>query len=283
MRALLVFALCIIVLSSGVFSIGLVACNQPPINAGETSKTDQPDKNNCATAGGIIKTGFAEAWAFIHGHHEEIIAVGTIFIAVFTIVLGLFTVSLAGATDKLVKGAERTERRELRAYVGLESLSFEVTNENNPDFILDLDTPGIIHQDFVTVKIRNFGVTPARDVCVFTYVQPQGPHERLADDFFLTHNRDAAPTGAVRITLARFLLNPGQMEISKSLVHPHAVREARALRIGLYVYGRIYYRDIYDRPWRTKFCYSWEPSIADRSERFVAYEQYNGEDQIALA
>lgn len=205
MRALLVFVLCIILMGAGVFFIGLTAtaCNQPPIKTGETSQQNQPSINNCTTVSGIIKTGFVETWIFVHSHHEEVIAVGTVFIAVFTIVLGLFTVSLAGATDKLVKGTELTERRQLRSYVGLEKLSFEVPNETNPNFVLDLKTVGVIHEDFIAVKIRNFGTTPAKDVSVFTFIRPEEPHARLPDDFFLTHDRDVAPAGAIRITLAR--------------------------------------------------------------------------------
>jgi hypothetical protein len=54
--------------------------------------------------------------------------------------------------------------------------------------------------------------------------------------------------------------------------------EARARKKQVYIFGRIYYRDIYQRPWRTKFCYSWEPRHPS-GERFVAYEEYNDEDQ----
>jgi hypothetical protein len=196
--------------------------------------------------------------------------------------LVLFTFTLFLATRDLVKEAKESSQRDLRAYVGMDKLGFEIPNENNPNFVFDPDTPGVIQEDFITVKVRNYGSTPASDVCVFVYPAVVGPHQRLEDTFLPAHDRDLAPTGAVRVTLARFMLHPNQIEITKTFFHPHAVREARARRATLYLCGRIYYRDIYNRPWRTRFCYGWEPSTTFHGERFVAYEQYNGEDQIEL-
>ena len=197
-------------------------------------------------------------------------------------VLGLATVVLAIVTWMLVLDARHNARIQLRAYVGLEKISFELTNENNPSFVLDLTTQGVIHDDFVAVKIRNFGNTPAFDVSVFAYFAIAPLHTRLADDFFARHDRDPRPTGNIRVSVSRFVLNPKQMEISKPIVNPHPVRDARARLNTLYVFGRVYYRDIYDRPWRTKFCYVWEPATPARGERFIPYEEYNGEDQVEL-
>lgn len=224
--------------------------------------------------GYFISTVTLVGW-FIHEYREEIIAS-------FTVILAVATWRLWLSTRDLVRGAKNTSERELRAYVGLEKLSFEIPNENNPDFVIDLDTPGIIHDDFIAVKMRNFGATPATDVCAFVYAALTPPHERLPDGFLQVHDRDQAPVGPVRVTLARFLLHPKQIEITKTIFNPHVVRDARAGLGKLYVFGRIYYRDVYGRPWRTRFCYVWEPGTVNQSERFVAYEQYNGEDQIEL-
>jgi hypothetical protein len=257
-------------------------CHQANGYGGEHQTTE---KYNCIFKGPVASSmsSFLRLWMHVFDKPDAYVALFTGVLAIGTLALWWSTRKLWRVTDKTLRHSEDTARRQLRAYVGLEKLSFELTNENNPSFVLDLQTHGVTHEDFIAVKIRNFGPTPASDVCVFVYAAPTPPYQRLPDDFFLTRDNDRVSTGAIRITLARFLLQPNQMEITKTVVHPHLVRDARAGRINLYLYGRIYYRDIYSRPWRTRFCFLWEPGTASRAERFVAYEQYNGEDQVELA
>ncbi len=204
-------------------------------------------------------------------------------IAVFTVVLALATIFLWTATRDLVHGAERTERRQLRAYVGVDRLSFECAGFDDKNYKpSDLTTPGLVHQDFLVVKVRNYGQTPAYDVTVFGYIAATNYPNRLPDDFFEKNDTDNISMAEVRVTLARFLLHKDQMEFSKhALPDITSLIEAKAKKKQAYIFGRIYYRDIYGRPWRTKFCYSWEPWHS-AGERFVAYEQYNGEDQATL-
>ncbi|MGA7789435.1 MAG: hypothetical protein WCA56_14870, partial [Xanthobacteraceae bacterium] len=276
-------AMCIALMSLSVLWIGYSSCEEPSIKSGESSQTTQPDKNNCVSPGAVFKVGLNELWTFTHDHHEEVIAVGTAFIAIFTIVLGLFTVSVAAATNKLVEGAERAEKRELRAYVGVEKLAFECPGIKDHHYKpTDLITPGLIHKNYIVVTVRNFGQTPAYDVTVYAYFVPAKFAERLPDEFFEKNDEDIISMAETRPTLARFLLHKDQSEISKSaLTDITPLKDAVAKKTQIYVFGRIYYRDIYDRPWRTKFCYSWEPTHSS-GERFVAYETYNDEDQKEL-
>jgi hypothetical protein len=67
-------------------------------------------------------------------------------IAVFTVILGVATWKLWRSTDALVRGAEVTAERQLRAYVGVRRIYFDKSN------------PGSIS---VVVEINNFGQTPA--------------------------------------------------------------------------------------------------------------------------
>jgi hypothetical protein len=218
--------------------------------------------------------------SFIHENAEATIAA-------FTIVLAFSTIFLWGATRDLVDGAEKAERRQLRAYVGVEKLEFECPDLNGKCSEVepaDLTIPGLIHKNFLVVKVRNFGQTPARDVTVYAYSVFADFPARLPDDYFLKNDTDQISMAEVRPTLARFLLHKDQSEISK-----HILQDLSLLKQALqkppkkqtYVFGRIYYRDIYDRSWRTKFCYSWEP-WHPLGARFVAYEEYNGEDQKEL-
>jgi len=121
---------------------------------------------------------------------------------------------------------------------------------------------GQVFNDFLTIKVKNFGQTPAYDVIVFGYVTSI-PHfsSMLPDDFFTNVPRDVIQTG------------------SKHVVYDvRPLKQARAKQASIYVWGHIYYRDIYNRPWRTLFCYIWEPWHPPGA-RFVPYEKYNSEDQ----
>jgi hypothetical protein len=88
-------------------------------------------------------TVVAARWleGFVHSYREEIIAV-------FTVILALATLLLWRATRNLVRGAEGTAQRQLRAYVSLESGSVQHTSiDGQLGFI-------------VSVALKNYGVTP---------------------------------------------------------------------------------------------------------------------------
>jgi hypothetical protein len=179
-----------------------------------------------------------------------------------------------------------TEQRSLRAYVGVDALAFDTPDINNAAYVPDADPlpPGFTFRNFLSVTVKNFGETPAKDVCVFAYYANTEYPTRLPDDFFDhdANNTDIVSAAATRSTLARYLLQRGQSEVSKSRLQTILpLREAIADRRNIYVFGRVYYRDAYNRPWRTKFCFQWEPNFHS-GPRFVPYETYNDEDQNEL-
>jgi hypothetical protein len=77
---------------------------------------------------------------WLHRHGEKLIAL-------FTVILGIATWLLWRATQALVKGAEATAKRQLRAYVLLESAKIKHV--------------AVGEKPKATVKIKNFGQTPA--------------------------------------------------------------------------------------------------------------------------
>src|SRR5258706_12925802 len=87
----------------------------------------------------------------MHMPSEEIIAIGTIGLFLVTAALALYTARLWKATGQLVRGAEDTAERELRAYVCVEKSSGAEAREDPswPSFKLVL---------------KNCGKTPAYDV-----------------------------------------------------------------------------------------------------------------------
>jgi hypothetical protein len=81
--------------------------------------------------------------SFVHKYRDELVAV-------FTIVLALSTIYLWFATGDLVRGAERTAKRQLRAYVGVDEVSITgVERDKKP---------------MIYVRIKNYGQTPAYSV-----------------------------------------------------------------------------------------------------------------------
>ena len=85
--------------------------------------------------------------------------------------------------------------------------------------------------------------------------------------------------------ISHFMLAPSQSEITKMpIAYDQALRaidRARDKQERVFVWGHVYYRDIYGRSWRTKFCREWEP-WHPYGERFVPYSEHNGEDNEKL-
>ena len=146
------------------------------------SYEDQAAEGNCATN----ETPFAflgNIWAFLDLHNGAVIAV-------FTIVLATYTVRLAAATDRLVADAATTAKRQLRAYVHIESWV--------------VPPPGINFVS-ITLIIKNFGQTPAHEVeTLFTCVS--GP-EMFDDTIRAKHDtkrisqQSLGPGGAIQVVV----------------------------------------------------------------------------------
>lgn len=204
-------------------------------------------------------------------------------LAILTGLLAIATFWLVLVVLCQLRDARETAKRQLRAYLGVEKLAFECPGIRDKNYSpSNHTTVGLIHKDFLVVRVRNFGETPARNVTVFAYFASTDYPQRLPDNFFLENDTDYISMAEIRSTLARFTLNKDQTDPSKSvLTDISPLKLAASKKKLIYVYGRIYYRDIYDRPWRTKFCYSWEPWHPG-GERFVPYEEYNDEDQKEL-
>lgn len=278
-------AICFVLVSLVIADWGYSSaspCDQTTNN----NRTNEQEEQKCPTLHGpvvIYGRAFLAGFERLVDDHEKSILV------IATIIIGFFTGTLWFATNALVKGAEDTSSRQLRAYLGVDRLEMDYPSLSAPDFTglrfrQIVVQPGYIHRDFINIKIRNYGQTPAHDVSVFAYMAFARRFQRLPDNFFdrTATNDDTVDTSEIRITLARFMLHPNSMEISK---HPLwnliPIKAAIRGRFQIYIFGRIHYRDIYQRKWRTRFCYAWEPFFLGGG-RFVPYEQYNGEDQREL-
>jgi hypothetical protein len=188
----------------------------------------------------------------------------------------------AQAAEDSVRTMEDNSRRELRAYVGVESIVFECPSEKNMESYTPLDNTvqPPVYTDYLAVTVKNFGNTPARDVCVRSAILevPGRVMAGIPDNFDID---TALGTTAQKSheTVPRAYLNRGQITVFKEVMHDvRILQRARNRESTVFQAGRIYYRDIYGRAWSTIYCYQWEPWHA-LGERFYPYERLNSEDQ----
>lgn len=100
--------------------------------------------------GGAIRRALVAFMDAVEARDKFFTAFGTIIIAGFTVGLACATLFLYWATKDLVKGADETAERQLRAYVGIHSMETTMYPFEGGGYAF------IAH-----AEIRNFGQTPA--------------------------------------------------------------------------------------------------------------------------
>lgn len=177
-------------------------------------------------------SALARTGNFIHDFREEIVAVGTLFIAAFTVILAAATALLYFATRDLVRGADKTAERQLRAYV--HTAESTVTNISTGNGNVTF-----------TIRIKNFGQTPAHKLSVLVAVElapfPTDVSTLTKPSTESLKNITLGPTAENTITMTRAPFS--QTEIADM-----------AARKALYVYGTIRYEDAFGESRSTKFC-----------------------------
>jgi hypothetical protein len=195
---------------------------------------DQASYRHIAGVETPSETAFYCLGDFLDQNEPAIIALAAIAIALFTGSLWVATARLWRATDRLVKGAEDTAQRQLRAYV-----------TGIPEFMFSFDEE---HLPYVKFRVHNSGLTPAKDVRHRTEINtlphhiepgmtlppPSGPFSAPFvlfphTDFFGTKRRDAVFD---RATIAAI----------------------RSEAVCIYVYGEIEYVDAFGSKQSTTFC-----------------------------
>jgi hypothetical protein len=193
------------------------------------------------------------------------------------------------ATKDAVDLASATAKHQLRAYVGVKRWQIESAAPVEPDGKHDTGevvSTGAVFTDFLAVTMQNFGSTPATDVTfIGGVISINAFGKSLPPDFDFYKSNDLKASRPPNYFTSHFSLYPGETEISKVPITDSAalqnIKDARLQKASIFVWGRIYYRDIYERHWRTKACHAWEPWHS-HGERFVPYSDHNGEDQVQI-
>jgi hypothetical protein len=192
-----------------------------------------------------------------------------------TAIISTFAVLVAiGLTYQANGIARDTAKRQLRAYVGVAGITFEIASDKRNYNPIDLSTPGLVYPDFIKINVKNFGQTPATGVCcriqLLSTPLLASPPPEFPDEMRF------APTGANIET--RHYLHMGEVEpIKFGLSDANWVWKASRKEVSLFIAGRIFYTDTFGEPHCTKFAYTWEP-WHPHGERFVPIDRYNGED-----
>ncbi len=237
LRALVIFLLFVLALAGAVWLIGESSCHQPPKEQGESAQAEQSKKYDCSTTYATFKVGLFETWSFVHEHHDEVIAVGTVFIAIFTIILGIFTVSLAGSTQELVRETRETGERQLRAYISL--IPRDIINWTN-----------LPQRVGVKMDLKNHGRTPGFEILYnFSMLVLDRPLPAVfvwpPTDLHYDQNNTVFPD---EVLFVRFFLNRDLTGAERSAIEAGTKR--------FHVRGIMHYRDAFREPRTTKFSFS---------------------------
>jgi hypothetical protein len=173
-----------------------------------------------------------------------------------------------------IRAMRETERRSLRAYVGMDEIVEEFTNLTTPNYVPNRIVAGAASPDRLLVRLKNFGSTPSNRTSVWVNWQPTPFPQRLPENFTYP-DYDGVTGGDVRPVWSRATVFPDQIHISFVQVNDlTAFRDAVARRVSLYLYGHIDYADVYGRPHTTTFCFTYDVTRTGR-DRFIPYEEHN--------
>jgi hypothetical protein len=258
----------------------------------ETPKADQshstepvPHSQSIISASASDKSGTeavnreeqgTEFWPPLFGYRLK---VTDTLLALFTAGFFLVTLFLWLATRNLVRGADDTSQRQLRAYVGVQQIELRCVGFGIPDYQPAPRTIGYQHKDLLLVTLKNYGLTPAYDVRLWVnwYTMPYG--ERLPADFAYPDYGGIDP-GVPQPTLTQVILHKDQEHVAIIAIFDlRPFIATRQEKSSMYIYGHITYRDIYQRRWRATFCQNWEPWSSAGVE-FVPYKEHNDETEL---
>jgi hypothetical protein len=216
---------------------------------------------------------------FIDWKPEAVTAAATIALAVLTLVLAFGTLFLWRATRALVRGADDTSQRQLRAYVGVERIKLNGAGLSDPAYKpVDTTAAGYVHRDFLEVILKNFGLTPAYDMRLWVNWQPM-PYPQRLPDVFKYPDHGATSPDQPGPTLSQNILHKDQAHTGTIAIFDlRPFISTQRQETMLYIYGHIDYRDIYGKRWQATFCQSWEPWSS--AGEFVPYTEHNDEKRI---
>jgi hypothetical protein len=194
---------------------------------------------------------------------ETVTAAGTVALAFLTLVLAAGTFFLWLATRSLVKGAEDTARKQLRAYIGVE-----------PGGIIRLQGSDLLRGHYI---IRNVGGIPAKDIAMFavtSYFNDGSQRTFTIGQLYQT-------TNAI-VPHAKMTFGTATATDVDSVVAAEEYETDSGLDGFIFVWGRVTYTDEFGTDGRTDFCHRYpcamlEDGIGGRIDRkYARYHELGG-------
>jgi hypothetical protein len=217
----LAVAIALCLLLDLTYSFG-TACPHPPQPSGDKQQVagDSPQEP-CTFRQSIVGRFITWVGDRIDADETPLTTIAAWVLASITLILAAYTALLWGATGKLVKGADDTAKRQLRAYVGITGAPIG----ERPDHWI------------VAIDYWNHGQTPAHDVTGSLSAQlfdvnpgPTFPQaEEWPGSWVMVPNAQATPDRRVEIC-------PAQYEAMLNDIK------------AVFVWGHISYRDVFE--WR---------------------------------
>jgi hypothetical protein len=150
----------------------------------------------------------------------------TVWLAIVTTSLAIYTALLWRATKGLVETSENLSKQHLRAFVFSQGFTYAPHITGNEDRI----------KEYVFwAVLKNVGLTPATDVCVWAEVKTSEVSDPVTPVFNTTHERTPTPLGPQAPFQTGFLRVPIE-----------TMMLAWQREIGIFIWCRVEYRDIFD-------------------------------------
>jgi hypothetical protein len=207
-------------------------------------------------------------------HWLEYLTAGLAFIAA----IGGIAAAVAGGYQGWV--ARNAEQRQLRAYVGIDKIEL-INDPSIQNGSIAEGQAGYVFPDYLTVTMKNFGVTTA--FYVSDYINfglfPFGT--QAPSDFAFADFPESFPANQPHPNIGSTTLDRDQMYPGKHALRKRSVQEfkiAGRKEQVLYLWGHINYCDIYNRKWIRNFAFIYEPWLGVGHE-FESINRHQGEHQ----
>jgi hypothetical protein len=121
----------------------------------------------------------------------------------------------------------------------------------------------------IDVSIKNTGHTPAKSVSPSVFMRVIKPGDSLNFDFgSQPDTREFIPPDVVHIATPSVTKSGVVLRADTAKMFENSTWQ-------VFVFGKVWYEDIFNRPHWMRFCYFWDPKY----QSYTAYKKYNDEDE----
>lgn len=182
---------------------------------------------------------------------------GVLLYTVFTAAIMVASICTAIFSRWQATTADDTEKRSLRAYVGIENDAFVVNCTACDDQTKQtIPERGLTEDNILIIKITNYGGTPASKVMAHINYKDTKFGTELPPDF---NYADGIPNGPLLAPVTMSPHSTTDMGGSLNAATVDLFKRARNHQITLHIYGHVDYTDAFKCSGSILFCYRYTP------------------------